>query len=445
MLSENSHDIDEYEQSIIEGCLEMEAELGFLQRGEVQQPDADEAGHVQRLVETLRTAASEHEAMQRIPPPWDWDPSSHAFPGQTPKRKEHTMHGFQSAVRLEDDGRRATVQPSSSFPGHGLLDATHALDPEAWLDEVPQIINDPDEYGGGNVLPSVVDESKGGQGGQLSTPHVTKDVPKRKNMQDSGSDIVNHPYVRLPVLARGVVIRPIKVENLLISYNSKLRLDCSLDQLRRLFALRELDQEAVNELVTATEGLVGAVSYHAKKSLRNNRPVYAAEATGYNFLAFDALVCAIQLLGDYMNLPLWWEGFVAIFNRDPFSKMEPLKRRTGGMYRTLIVRLLEALDIYKTGKRPSLEEVIAIKDILFCSPRAPKAFKDPKWDPWLQPGVFRVLTHSGSSHLDVFLVIIRVVLDSAECTERKHRIITLIICGVPCSVIVYNVALCEAN
>ncbi|CDJ61716.1 hypothetical protein EMWEY_00011830 [Eimeria maxima] len=376
MLSEH----DEYERSIIEGCLELEAELGFLHQREIQQPDADKTTQIQRLVEALRTAASEHEAMQRIPPPWDWDPSSHAFPGQTPKRKEHTMHGFQSAVRLEDDGRRATVQPSSSFPGHVLLDSIHALDPEAWLDGVPQIINDPEEQGEVQLVPSTADEPEDGE--SSASIAAMRPTVEAGGAQDETLAIRTHPYVRFPVLANDVSIRHIDIEAIFEAHRRELRPYVFLRNLRRLFALRVLDQAGVDLLVSSTEGLIGAVWYLAQKRHPKRQPVYAAEVFGNYLLAFDALMCVIELLGDYMELPLWWEEFVAAFNHDPSSLLPPVGMRAGGLYRRLIARIVNALNVYKTGRRPALSEVIALKKMLFCPPSAPGDFKDHKWDPW---------------------------------------------------------------
>ncbi|CDJ32516.1 uncharacterized protein EMH_0045120 [Eimeria mitis] len=143
-----------------------------------------------------------------------------------------------------------------------------------------------------------------------------------------------------------------------------------------------LSQEEVNSLVMELEKLIGMSWRQAELSKPKRRPVYAAETLGRHLLAFDAIVCGIQLLGDKMQLPLWWNQYVAAFDHSPSHLLPYGSPKPEGIYRMMIRRLLGALEIYKRGKRPPLPEVIALKTMLFAHKDAPGRLKDHKWDPW---------------------------------------------------------------
>ncbi|CDJ32515.1 uncharacterized protein EMH_0045010 [Eimeria mitis] len=256
--------------------------------------------------------------------------------------------------------------------------AAHALDPEAWLEGIP--------YASGETG----EEEKA----QSASPEVVKPDDKQESAlemlllrdvhgaQDPSSPFSRHPYVRLPQMGKDLFIRPINMNNVFVAYHKKAHPYIFLQKLRKWFARPVLGQDDVNNLLRDLEGLIGAAWRDAEKRPRRLRPVYAAETLGKHLLEFDAIVCGIELLGGSMRLPLWWNRFVAAFDHRPSALLPQKTPRLGGFYRRLTRRLLDALEIYKRGKRPPLCEIIDLKTIIFSEGDAPARFRDPKWDPW---------------------------------------------------------------
>ena len=289
------------------------------------------------------------------------------------------LMGLQAVFQTQDDGA-ANSLTAPSFAGHVPLDGAEALNPEAWLDGIPPIISGAVDLQNTQLAPSVAAEPDDG-GASTSVLGVGL-LPHSEGVTDVPPNVLNHPFVRLPILGDGVVIRRIKVENLFNPHRMKVPLYLVLLKLKKLFSQAILNQEDVNALVTATEHLISTAWRQALKGPRKNRPVCAAEAFGYYFLTFDALVCVFQLLGNNMELHLWWGKFIAAFNHDPSSFMRPIGSRAGGVHRRLVQRICAVLEVYKAAKRPAPKEVIELKNMLFGSPSAPGDFKDRKWDPW---------------------------------------------------------------
>ncbi|CDI87824.1 hypothetical protein EPH_0062500 [Eimeria praecox] len=168
---------------------------------------------------------------------------------------------------------------------------------------------------------------------------------------------------------------------------SEFSVHTHLLRLRRLFAQKVLRQVDLDMLQDEIEDLVAVYWLRNQRVTKVKAPIRVVEALGTYFMAFDYIVCAIQLLGDYMQLPLWWEKFAESFN--PHLRLPdpgPLRVRISMFYTDLSRRLVAALDIYKGGKRPPLREVVALKKMLFCSPLGRHRLKDRKWNPWREDG-----------------------------------------------------------
>ncbi|CDJ32518.1 uncharacterized protein EMH_0045360 [Eimeria mitis] len=423
-LSENGDGVDDEVLAILNGCLELEDELGILQQGAISELDADPQLRVGGLVAALHSAAAEHEAMQAMMPPWYGNPVIDTFAGQIQEHTEGESSGLHNTFQPHgDEAANSFADPSFEYPlGQDPLDIPALLDPEAWLENIPYIVGQHEEEGNTQLTPSTAVESDAGQStavesdaGQSSSVEsdagqstaVESDAGQSTAVesvagQSSNSllrvlqagdgdttpeelrDIDNHPYVRLPVLADEVVVGQLDVKSLFDLRRGKMQSYFFLLTLRKLFAQRILGQGDVNTLITAIEGLIGASWHHAQRRRRSIRPLFTAEAFGKYLLAFDAIVCAIQLLGESMKVPLWWDRFVGAFS---LSLPPPPKNgQADAANRMLVERLRDALTIYITRRRPELREVITLKKALFCTPDAPWHFKGRRWDPWRDDG-----------------------------------------------------------
>ncbi|CDI85520.1 hypothetical protein, conserved [Eimeria praecox] len=383
-LSDDGDSGDADSSSIIEACLELESELGILRQRAVSQPQTNPTARVEGLGPVLHAAAAEHGEKQWL---WPWGyetPAGHVVPpGPVQSLSYEQMPGVQSAFQPHYYESANILTHASFTPpaGGAHLEVSEVFDPEAWLDEIPDIISTQDKQEAQTAPYSTVssgDEQMPASNAAILSP------PAAEGVSDGTPYTIKHPYVRLPVLAEDVTVRPFDVANLFNPFRSKMQPYFFLLSLKILFEKEVLQQEDVHLLVSAAEGLIGAAYFQGLRRRRSSRPVHAAETLGGYFLAFDYIVCVLQLLGDRMNAPLWWDDFVKGFNFALLST--PARTRTTVANRKLIGRLIQALEILKTRSRPPFMEIIALKKMLFCSADSPKQFRGRKWDAWRQDG-----------------------------------------------------------
>ncbi|CDI86684.1 hypothetical protein EPH_0021210 [Eimeria praecox] len=360
--------MDEVELSIVEGCLELEEEMGILGERAISISEGDSSSRIAELVSMLSAAAKE---------------SMQGGLGADLQAHEQNQRSFESR-----GGEQASVQaPSSpaSVGRRGPSGAIPALDPDSWMDEIPSINFYPEEQesdmpaGDAGELPST-DEASASHSSNSECPGDLSDLVRCM-------DIRHHPYVHLPVLERGVVPRHIEISTLVSRRPRLVKPHAHLLTLRTLFAKKSLNQQDADLLVNAVELLVATYWLMAKPPKRHTPPITVVEILGRYLMILDSIVCAIQLLGEHMQLPLWWDNFTANFDMN-FSL--PASGSTGkeltDFHIDLARRLIAALNIYKSGMRPPLLEVIALKTLLFCSPLGRHQFKRRKWDPWRKDG-----------------------------------------------------------
>ncbi|CDJ28814.1 uncharacterized protein EMH_0002220 [Eimeria mitis] len=293
----------------------------------------------------------------------------------------------RSDLETEDDELGSVETPAfqtSVQPG-GPGGLTPGLEPDSWLEAVQSITRSPEAQGVAGASPVTDGASNAGQASASSAPRQG-DRGGLKDLLNVGG-IQKHPYVRLPVLQKGVVPRPICVPLLFDEIQRRFSHHAYLSTMRKIFALETLNQEHVDVLIDAVERLVTTSWFQSRSKQMRFSPVFAVETLGVYFMVFDALVCASQLLGESMQSHLWWEKFTAAFNTD-FKLPDPksIAQETRRFYVTLARRLAAALDIYKQGMRPPALEVYTLKKLLFCFPLGNHRLKRPTWDPWKRDG-----------------------------------------------------------
>ncbi|CDJ32517.1 uncharacterized protein EMH_0045250 [Eimeria mitis] len=406
-LSDNGDVVDQDEQAILEGCLQLEAELGILHQREISGPETDAGTRVEGLVSALHAAAAEHEAARGTMLLNEGTATSHLVPGQVQERTEETSPGVQGS--LPSHGDEAVYLPATSSsatppdrdeavylpatassatpPDQGPWGAAEAIDPDGWLTSIPDIAGTQDEQHEETedlLEPPIVIESDDEQ--PSTSTSAVLEPPGAEEESDETLDIARHPYVRLPQLEDDVYIRNIDVESLFSDYRRRIQPFFYLQIVTKLMDKDVLDQQDVHMLISATEGLISTSWLQAGRPLRKSRPVFVADTFANQFLTFDAIVSVIELLGDSMQADLWWDQFIAGFTHEAPRMFPSGGKSTGGLNRRLTRRLCDALEVLKTRKRPPLADVVALKKALFCSPDAPFSFKEPKWDHWRGKG-----------------------------------------------------------
>ncbi|CDI81649.1 hypothetical protein EAH_00062480 [Eimeria acervulina] len=196
-------------------------------------------------------------------------------------------------------------------------------------------------------------------------------------------DIDQHPFVRLPVVDRRNICTRFCVQRaLFIDLNVLGPMD-SYMTLRSLFAKASLTAEDVDALMNSAERLVNYAVFKLKQQCERTTSSYVAKKLASLFMVFDALVSVTELLGESMNIRLWWRKFVDMFPTDHFRAPGARLRKTRAL-NMLINRLSSALSAYKSGKRPPLREIISLKKEILTSLTKDCQFTNPLWSLWLK-------------------------------------------------------------
>ncbi|CDJ51675.1 hypothetical protein, conserved [Eimeria brunetti] len=291
---------------------------------------------------------------------------------------------------LERRFGEAAHSPSTSSGDGDVGGGQPALDPDAWLEGIADITEVQRQQQQRKQTESSSSESSGeSRGGDGSTtltassPHTSEEERERAREDE---EFKSHPFVRLPVLEEGLVVREFDVTVLSGERRKYWPVVCILKTIRRLFLQPTLGQSDVNTLMTALEDLVYSSLANVKKNKLHPTSSLFLPSLGKYFIAFDYLVSARQILGPYLRAEEWWESFISCFDLDfPMYKYIPVNkhsRHTTAVRKILANRLLEVMQIYRRGRRPPLRTVIELKRLLLCSPYTHKRFLEGKWDEW---------------------------------------------------------------
>ncbi|CDJ59454.1 hypothetical protein EMWEY_00022240 [Eimeria maxima] len=373
-LAEGEQGPEKDVNSIVEGCLDLEAAMGVLQQGAVSSSRGEPPHRATQLVSMLSEAEAKESVSGSLPA------ESQLHPGE----KEVDDHNcsepeVDKPVHAHNPPTLASVERGKSTV------VASALDPEPWIGAIPRI--DP------HSSEQEMDESSSATDDESETDEES-DIPPRKRRRVRGfkeiiwsGDIRSHPYVRLPVLEEGVVPKNLEVSTLFYQRPLRLSLYANMLAIRNLFAKETLNQNEADHLVTVIEKVVPIVWLQGQRGPRGRSPIHTVEHLGNCFIAFDAILSAAEILGNSMQLHLWWDDFTASFDTT-FRLTPPGLGLTelAEFHAQFSRRIIVALNTYKTGERPPLEEVVALKRLLFCYPLGRHRLKDPRWDPWRRDG-----------------------------------------------------------
>ncbi|CDI88031.1 hypothetical protein, conserved [Eimeria praecox] len=192
-----------------------------------------------------------------------------------------------------------------------------------------------------------------------------------------------HPFVRLPAVNPEDVRRSFRVE-FALSYRLGISSPMELYmKMRTLFAKASLAAEDVETLMTEAELLANYAAVKLARPYTSCTTSYLVRKLSSLFMAFDHLVCTIELLGAKMNTSIWWSEFVKKFHTDYRLPEKATKERTEVLNK-LVNRLSSALAIYKSGKRPPLREIIQLKRSILSQTYKESQLSNPLWRLWLQ-------------------------------------------------------------
>ncbi|CDJ68435.1 hypothetical protein, conserved [Eimeria necatrix] len=375
-LSANKSEPDEELSLIAEQCASLEADMGIILPLSGTHSDIERGRKVAEIASMLREAAADHEHVHASAPSLKEASTWTLFRSTEAMTASEGAAGSQSNCQLKE-GDNAPLHTDTLMPSVEADASNEHLSPlqhSSWPLTHPMFLFDQNKVQHGSY-PSRID-------GEPSTSALAT-VPFYEAGQVKGpSDITNHPFVRLPVLEPNIFIRRFQSESLFSRMWTNVSTWSHFLTLRRLFAKSILNQEDTDTLVRTVEGLVDVIWTQMQNRTMPIRPSLAVAALGHAFLAFDYIVCTVQLLGDAMQVPLWWGKFISAFDISYDHQRGRKRQLRPGLNAQFAHRLLNALNIYKTGTRPNVEEVVELKRLLFCFPHSPRPFRASQYNPW---------------------------------------------------------------
>ena len=194
-----------------------------------------------------------------------------------------------------------------------------------------------------------------------------------------------HPYYRIPPREAG---NPFFTFDGLACLKSSvdfstLQYDVlpSLSVIRETFAKRRLSIHDVENLLRIAKELLNyASSWDYNVFGLDMKPAYVVARLSRLFLITDALWAVSEAVGAPMKRETWWGAFM---DKLPSPQLLAYTLRPSKPGKaSFIHRVSRALEVYRMGKRPSVEEVVGIKRNIFKLPCININFRRPAWDPW---------------------------------------------------------------
>ncbi|KAL8443909.1 hypothetical protein Emed_006504 [Eimeria media] len=398
-------DDDEELNSILEQCLEMEEQNRSFFAAAITTPPSQQApstGDAVAISQQVQGfAAKGLHAPIGAASQWGW------MPGEVPFGAPYFV-----GPQVEAGGATASELLSSS--------ELMALHPDAWLDTIPSIEAEwiaagetGGTVGGGDGGPStsasVFEEPKkallttgvssssmqtqetlkvqgteeGAASGSPSAQPSTSDDLRQLLTHTSHDETIyeNHPFVRLPRILPGAIRRQLNPE--LASRGLAGSAYQCLASMRELFLKPKLNAFHVENLLTTVESLIYHVRHKMSHRRKGDSPRDAVAKYALYFLICDAIVCARELLGPAMVPELWWDDFFSRIDISFVPAIPRIKRLPAVAYNlNMVDRLRNAVRICKTGIRPSKQEVLELKRLLFFSPHKPENLSRARWNAW---------------------------------------------------------------
>ncbi|KAL8429755.1 hypothetical protein ACSSS7_006371 [Eimeria intestinalis] len=367
-------DDDEELEAIIEACLDYQEEHGFLFPSTDVPPET--AGSSLAAIQAgLLVAPHGPDSTGAL-----WPFYASQWPVPTPPSPHDVLpaQSVQPLPSLSGEGLGTPIpQAEGDTSVDGSVSAAARLEPLAWLDQIPNIISA--DLGAPLVSPvaqvSLEDDTQPSTSlaAQAELPPATA---------ESDSLLKRHPYVHVPKVQPGAVRRTLKAFGYCPS--SSLRANRSYEILKAMHDLlvkSELNEEDAENLMKALEKLLVFVRAKIKPVASGQSFATIVERFGMYLLIFDSAICACEALGPATRVSQWWQQFVNHFKLEyPLDETEATFWPQKIFSQKLALRLQQALQIYRTGIRPSANEVIHLKRMLFSSGRT--RFSEPRWDPW---------------------------------------------------------------
>ena len=101
-------------------------------------------------------------------------------------------------------------------------------------------------------------------------------------------------------------------------------------------------------------------------------------------LVLDSLWGICYVVGTALHKGQWWDKLMAKITVPTAVDQLGVRKGYGHARLALVKRLVSAIDVCRTGKRPPPQELVEIKRAIFCGPVVHRDFTSPMWEPWRQ-------------------------------------------------------------
>ncbi|CDJ54150.1 hypothetical protein, conserved [Eimeria brunetti] len=209
--------------------------------------------------------------------------------------------------------------------------------------------------------------------------------PDSRDMLDSShAAALEHPFVHLPRPAVSTIPATLFVDlrSAASSRRSTRYIVPLLQEAHDLLSLRVLSLTQLRKLARAASSLVEHAMNHQHQDLSKHATSRAVERLALRFLSLDVVVSTFIVLGQTPDRGLWRTFTDAISHSAPPLTVRGSKEGRYTFFSILGQELSGAIQLLKTGRRPSPGKLIKIKRMLFCSVESPMRLKTPDFDRW---------------------------------------------------------------
>ncbi|KAL8441573.1 hypothetical protein Emag_007066 [Eimeria magna] len=189
-----------------------------------------------------------------------------------------------------------------------------------------------------------------------------------------------HLYYRLPTVEPGNISRAF---NTVRAFST---IGCPsahphLSSIHNLLTRLSITPGQAEVLISACEDLVTYLWRFHRTPADGRRASNAANILARRFLCLEAIFTVIQVIGPAMRAELWWSMLLSAIPTEVHYST-PIRRQQIIECVRLAQRLSSALASLKRGIRPTPDETIAIKRMLFKQASIRLGFAEPRWDAW---------------------------------------------------------------
>lgn len=186
-----------------------------------------------------------------------------------------------------------------------------------------------------------------------------------------------HPFARLPKLQAGVAVRNFDPQRAASNETAGEKALPILSRMQVLLSQETLDAKDAAMLLDLVEQTVAHCMYYQRADVSLSKHYFAAETLAMRFLLLEAATAGLQVLGQKAPDYTWRQLAQAMPHE--YVSGKPTKRLT---FMEAARKLSKAVERLKTGVRPSDDEIVQMKMMIFCDEPKMQRYQAPAFAAW---------------------------------------------------------------